>query len=269
MDIGKIISNSFKCPFKNLKQLAVLCILFVLPFVLPVGFMVDQQIVKILGIIAIIVFALFLPGYLLSVVRSGTMESPGIPILKPRNIIDTFKLIVLRIVYMIIPVLVFVIFALGFGSLSIDAISKFNFSSIISYFVIAAVIGLIVYVIFALLLIIAKARLAYTNSLVEALKIHKVVKDIRNIGLAKTIAWYLVIAILLGVISNILFIALMLVPFAVGIVIYVVIVIPIICIIYYYSLGLLYSNISEEKISDDDIDLEKFEKEIQRLKYGF
>lgn len=268
MDMDKIILNSFKCPFRNLKELAILCILFILLLVLPIGFIIGQEIVQILGVVAIIIFALLLPGYLLSVVRSGTMESSSIPLLKPRNIVDTFKLLVLRIIYMIIPVLVFLILVWVFGSLTIQSVFNLNFSSIISYFVIVCVICSIVYVIFVLLSIIAKARLAYTNSLREALKIHKVIKDIRNIGFAKTIVWFLVIEILLGFISGILFIALLFVHY-VGIVIYGVIVLPIILIIYYYSLGLLYSDISEEKISDDDLDLEKFEKEIKKLKYGF
>lgn len=71
-------------------------------------------------------------------------------------------------------------------------------------------------------------------------------------------------AILLGIVS-IACILLIFIPY-VGFLLYFCIAIPIILVIYYYSLGLLYSNIVDG--SGDDLDLDKFEKEIQRLKYG-
>ena len=41
---------------------------------------------------------------------------------------------------------------------------------------------------------------------------------------------------------------------------------PIIYLIYNYSLGLLYSDLSQDDETDDDLD--KFERELQYLKYG-
>ena len=42
--------------------------------------------------------------------------------------------------------------------------------------------------------------MANTNSLVEALKLNKVFKDIKQIGVGKFIGWYIVMVILIGLI---------------------------------------------------------------------
>ena len=123
------------------------------------------------------------------------------------------------------------------------------------------VVIVLTYLIFEFLLFFAKARLAYFNSLPEALKINKVIGDIRNIGIIKIIKWIIVMAVLMSVIS---FAAsfVMAIPY-VGFLIYIGIVIPIIESIANYSLGLVYSNIAE---NDDDLD--RIEREIKLLKYG-
>ena len=98
------------------------------------------------------------------------------------------------------------------------------------------------------------------NSLSEALKIHKVIGDIRNIGVVNIIKWLIVMAILMvafSVISS----WVMLIPY-VGFLIYLCIVIPILESIGNYSLGLLYSNIYTK---EDDLD--KLEREIESLKH--
>ena len=89
---------------------------------------------------------------------------------------------------------------------------------------------------------------------------HKVVGDIRTIGIGNIIAWLIFIGILLIVASYISSLV-MLIPY-VGFLIYMVIVIPTLESIGNYSLGLLYSN-----ITDKDASLEKFERESELLKY--
>ena len=59
----------------------------------------------------------------------------------------------------------------------------------------------------------------------------------------------------------------MFIPY-VGFIFYFVIVAPIITLVFYYSLGLLYSNSDDWDKSGDWADFEKFEKEIEYLKYG-
>ena len=268
MDLGQIISNSFTYPFKDLKRLVIVCVLFVFPLILPIGVICKSDIAIALGIIFLLVFILIIPGYTVAIVKNGISVSNELPSFKiGRSIVNTIKLILLRIVYMIIPVAVFLIslFVLV-GSFSTIFSADFNAISVISTFATVLIVSYIVYFVFEFLLIFARARLAYYDSLVEALKIHKVIRDIINIGIGRVIGWYIVMAILLGFISFIC-ILLLLIPY-IGLAIYVCIALPIMLIINYYSLGLLYSNIAKGNLKDDSgLDLDEFEREVQRLKY--
>jgi hypothetical protein len=114
-------------------------------------------------------------------------------------------------------------------------------SLFVATFGLALLAILITYLIFEFLLFFAKARLAYLNSLSEALKIHKVIMDIKNIGIVNIIKWIIVMAVLMVVIS-VVSSAVLVIPY-VGFLIYICIVIPIIESIGNYSLGMLYSNI--------------------------
>ena len=161
---------------------------------------------------------------------------------------------------MIVPALVFFIVLSTLGMLSIDMISNLRVLTFVLTAGLIFFIVLITYIIFEVLLFFAKARLAYLNSLTEALKIHKVVGDIRSIGIGNIILWLIFMAILL-VVASYLSSLVMLIPY-VGFLIYMVIVIPTLESIGNYSLGLLYSN-----IVDNDPNLDKFEREIELLKY--
>ena len=94
----------------------------------------------------------------------------------------------------------------------------------------------------------------------EALKINKVISDIRNIGIFNIIKWVILMIILIGVISVVTSVVLS-IPY-VGFLIYIGIVIPFVESIGNYSLGLVYSNIAE----NNDDDLKRLEREIEFLK---
>ena len=261
MEVGKIISNSLKYPFRNIKKLPILFLLFILAAIIPLGILFDNRYVTIFGVISFFLFILIVPGYLFSIVNIGVNESAVMPSLNfKKNIYDTLRLIVLRIAYMIVPALVFFIVLSTLGMLSIDMISNLRVLTFVLTAGLIFFIVLITYIIFEVLLFFAKARLAYLNSLTEALKIHKVVGDIRSIGIGNIILWLIFMAILL-VVASYLSSLVMLIPY-VGFLIYMVIVIPTLESIGNYSLGLLYSN-----IVDNDPNLDKFEREIELLKY--
>lgn len=261
MEVGKIISNSLKYPFRNIKKLPILFVLFILAAIIPLGILFDNRYVTIFGVISFFLFILIVPGYLFSIVNIGVNESAVMPSLNfKKNIYDTLRLIVLRIAYMIVPALVFFIVLSTLGMLSIDMISNLRFLTFVLTAGLIFFIVLITYIIFEVLLFFAKARLAYLNSLTEALKIHKVVGDIKSIGIGNIILWLIFMAILL-VVASYLSSLVMLIPY-VGFLIYMVIVIPTLESIGNYSLGLLYSN-----IVDNDPNLDKFEREIELLKY--
>lgn len=261
MNVGKIISNSLKYPFRNLKKLPILFILFILIALIPIGMVSDNRYVLILGIIAFFIFILIVPGYLLSIVNIGLNESSMFPSINfGKNIYDTIRLFLLRVVYMIVPVAVFFIVWSTMGASSVDMLAELKVHSFLLTIVLGFLAVLISYIIFEVLLFFAKARLAYFNSLSEALKIHKVIGDIKSIGVVNIIKWLVFMAILMVVVSYVSSLV-MLIPY-VGFIIYLGIVIPILESIGNYSLGLLYSNIADKESS-----LDKFEKELDYLKY--
>lgn len=256
MNIGKIISNSFKYPFRNIKKLPILFFLFFLFALVPIGLIFDNRYALILGAIAFFAFILIAPGYLLSIVNIGLNESAMFPSINfGMNIYDSLRLWILRIAYMIVPAAVFFIVLHTMGVSSIDMLSKIQISSFLLTAGLILIIVVGTYLIFEFLLFFAKARLAYFNSLSEALKIHKVVIDIKNIGIINIIKWIIVMAILMIVVSYVSSFV-MLIPY-VGFLIYMVIVIPILESIGNYSLGLIYSNIAR-----NEDNLVKFERRI-------
>lgn len=262
MNIGKIISNSLKYPFRNLKKLPILFILFILFSFIPIGVIYDNKYVLTIGAIAFFAFILIVPGYLLSIVNIGLNESSMFPSIDfGKNIYDTIRVLVLRIAYMIVPAAVFYVVLSTMGVSSIGMLADIKVHSFLLTLILMIFVVLITYVIFEILLFFAKARLAYFNSLSEALKVHKVVSDIRNIGIFNIIKWVIFMVILMIVVSYISS-WLMLIPY-VGFLIYLGIVIPILESIGNYSLGLLYSN-----IADNDNSLDKLESTIQSLEYN-
>lgn len=260
MDVGKIVSNSIKYPFRNIKKLPILFILFILVALIPIGMISDNRYVVILGSIAFFVFILVVPGYLLSFVQIGLNESSMFPSLSfAKNIYNTIRLLVLRIVYMIVPACVFLISLSTLGTSSIDMLMNLNIQGFILALGLALILVLITYILFEILLFFAKARLAYLDSLTEALKMNKVVGDIRNIGVKNIIKWLIIMAVLMVVVS-VVSSWVMMIPY-VGFLVYIGIVIPIMESIGNYSLGLLYSNIA------DNNDLDEFENELESFKY--
>ncbi|WP_292883605.1 DUF4013 domain-containing protein [Methanobrevibacter sp. UBA188] len=245
MDLSKIVSYSFKYPFRSIKKMLVICLFFILIAIIPIGLMINNDYVVAIGVIAFFLFVLFVPGYFLSIVRMGSTQSALLPSFNlVNNIYDSIRVIFLRMVYMIVPAAVFLIAFKLLSSSSRDLILEFflnlNF---------ALLLIILIYLVFEFLLFFAKARLAYFNSLPEALKINKVVGDIRRIGIFTIIKWAIVMLILL-VVAGFVSSFVMAIPY-VGFLIYVVVVIPILESIANYSLGLLYSNIA--KSYDDDL----------------
>ena len=243
MDLAKLVSNSFRYPFRNIKKLPIICILFILIAIIPIGMISDNNYITAIGVIAFFLFIMLVPGYFLSVVKLGSNQSSMLPSFNiVNNIYDSVRVLLLRIAYMIVPVCVFYIALTTLGPTSRDLLFNFKIPEFLATVGLVLVLLLIVYLIFEFLLFFAKARLAYLNSLKEALKINEVIGDIRNIGIVNIIKWAIVMAILLNVITFVTSFVIS-IPY-VGFLIYICIVIPVIESIANYSLGLLYSNIA-------------------------
>ena len=244
MDLLKIVSNSFKYPFRSIKKMLVICLFFILIAIIPIGMMINNDYVLAIGVVAFFLFILFVPGYFLSIVRMGSAQSAMLPSFNlVDNIYDSITVIFLRMVYMIVPATAFLIAFKILSSTSRDLIYNYKIIEFILTLNVSLFLIIIIYLIFEFLLFFAKARLAYFNSLSEALKVNKVIGDINRIGIFTIIKWLIVMAILLiavGFVSSFV----MSIPY-VGFLIYVVVVIPVLESIANYSLGLLYSNIAK------------------------
>ena len=223
MDLSQIVLNSFKYPFRNLKKLPIICLFFILIAIIPIGLLADNDLIVSIGVIAFFLFILLVPGYFVSVIKIGSAQSTMLPSFNLiNNIYDSIRVMLLRIVYMIVPATVFLIALKIFGPKSRELL----FSLRIPEFL--ATVGLV------LLLII----LIYF-----ALKINKVMGDIRRIGIFNIIKWLIVMLILLNVVTFVSSFIIS-IPY-VGFLIYICIVIPILESIANYSIGLLYSNIAK------------------------
>ena len=260
MDLKVLVSNSFKYPFRNIKKLPILFLFFILIAIIPIGLISNNDYVVAVGVIAFFLFILVVPGYFLSIVKLGSNQSAMLPSFNlVNNIYDSIRVLSLRIVYMIIPVAVFLLSLKTLGPISRDLIYNFRINEFLTIFGLLLLVIFIVYIIFECLLFFAKARLAYFNSLQEALKINKVIEDIRRIGIVNIIKWLIIMAILLNIVTfaSSFVIA---IPY-VGLLIYICIFIPTLESIANYSLGLLYSNIVQGYDNADIRDLKKIESQ--------
>lgn len=243
MDLSKIILNSIKYPFKNIAKLPIIFILFILIAIIPIGKLLNNNYMMLIGGIAFFVFILIVPGYFLNIIKIGSRESAMFPSLNlVNNIYDSIRVLVLRMVYMIVPVAMFFILLSTVAPASFNLLNDFKILSFLATFGLLLVIILVTYLIFEFLLFFAKARLAYYNSLSEALKVNKVIEDIRNIGIFNIIKWVvamIALAIVVSVVSSFV----ITIPY-VGILIDICVIVPIMESIASYSVGLLYSNIT-------------------------
>lgn len=243
MDLSKIIFNSIKYPFKNIAKLPIIFTLFILIAIIPIGKLLNNNYLMLIGGIAFFVFILIVPGYFLNIIKIGSRESAMFPSFNLVNdIYDSIRVLVLRMVYMIVPVAMFFILLSTVAPASFNLLNDFKILSFLATFGLLLVIILVTYLLFEFLLFFAKARLAYHNSLSEALKVNKVIEDIRNIGIFNIIKWVLAmiaLAIVVSVVSSFV----ITIPY-VGILIDICVIVPIMESIASYSVGLLYSNIT-------------------------
>ncbi len=248
MDLSKIVFNSLKYPFRNIAKLPIIFALFILMAIIPIGKLLDNNYMVVIGVIAFFIFILIVPGFFVDVIKKGSKESTMFPSLNLVNsIYDSIRVLILRMVYMLIPAFVFYVVLSTLGPAGINFIYDLQIHSFLATFGIIFLVILITYLIFEFLLFFAKARFAYLDSLSEALKVHEVIRDIKNIGIINIIKWMVVMAILMIVISLISSVV-MAIPY-VGVLIYICIVIPIMESISNYSLGMLYSNIDRNVLS--------------------
>ena len=157
MNLKKLVSNSFKYPFRNLKKLPIICILFILIAIFPIGLISDNNYIMAIGVIAFFLFILIVPGYFLSIVKVGSNQSAMMPSFNlVSNIYDSIRILFLRIVYMIVPAVVFLLALIVFGPTSRKLLYNYKILEFLATVGLVLLVILIIYFVFEFLLFFAK-----------------------------------------------------------------------------------------------------------------
>lgn len=277
MNIAEIFKDSLIYPTKDLGKLVALGALMVILVVLGIltsftiimGQSIASIILSVITIIAIIIIGLIYNGYSLSIIKE-TIEnrqiSENIDNLPDfnwvKNIIDGIKVLILKIIYMIIPLIVTIILAYVLGiftdvaminqylanSTNISLVS--NSSSIVflrqfnANLSLVQGIATILALIFSLFAIIAQARLAETSKLSSVIEFREIFDSITKIGWGNYIVWFILLIIILfiiGIIASLIVI----IPI-IGLIIYFLIVVPFLIIFASRATGLIYNEQNKE-----------------------
>ena len=146
MDLSKLVLNSFKYPFRNLKKLPILFLLFILIALVPLGMISNNNYVVAIGVIAFFLFILIVPGYFVSMVKLGSSQSAMMPSFDlVNNIYDSIRVLFLRIVYMIVPTAVFLLALTAFGPIIRDLIFNRKILEFLAAFGLVLLIIIITY----------------------------------------------------------------------------------------------------------------------------
>lgn len=142
-----------------------------------------------IGIVIFILILFLIDGYALDIIKYGIERSEASPSIDVvRQVLNGIKLFIVNVVYYIIPVLLTVI--IGFVSPDL-----------------AYILGLILFIIFALAEFMAECRLANSESLSDALSIGEAISDISRVGIVKllvTIVAIFVVAFVIGFIITLI-----------------------------------------------------------------
>lgn len=201
MNVGGIISDAVAYPFHNIKALLLYIVLSVIAALIA-GASIISIVVAFstkglggiafagLGIAEVLIFVLVLfliQGYALDIIKFGIErrdDGPGIDII--RQIANAIKLVIVDVVYYIVPVIITAILALFLRDWLIT------------------IIGIILFIVFALANFMAKCRLAKTDNLGDALAIGEAIGDISKVGIGKLLAVVILVAIILIIIAFII-----------------------------------------------------------------
>ena len=236
MSLGEIFSNSIRYPFGDITKFLIVGILAMLvslsQLIQYYGF--DNAGVLAIGGIISLLLAILLAGYSVSVIKRGINHSDEIPDIDPKkNFIDGLKSFVISIVYLIIPFLIMMV--IGFVTGVIGAsINQFT-----PAMAIIAVVGIILFLVFGLLEMVAISRFASSGVWGDALSLGAVWNDAKSIGIFKIIA-FLIVVLIIAVIASLIAGLLAVIPY-VGLLIGQILVGGFSVLFFGKAIGLLYS----------------------------
>lgn len=249
MNISEIFCNSFKYPFSDIKKFAIFGIIVVLA---TINLAIANSILQIIFNVVSFVAVILVWGYGLNVVKCGFKESNELPDFNFKiNFVNGLKLFVLQCCYYIVPLILVYITAYfsGFLQALVDLANSYfetgvySFSNVfLTSMTITIIVAIVLFIVFALFANIGMARLAKYDDIFEGINISKVFKDLKKIGIAKTIGW-LIVLVIIGFILMLIGVGISIVIPVVGSIIASFIVISYLYLFYYRCVGLLYSNI--------------------------
>lgn len=258
MDLIEIIKDSVKYPFSDIKTLLIIGVIFLIMSICgSIGGIIDNDAVAIVGAIISFILLLIITGYSLDVLEFAIELNDSMPSLDIKNnIINGIKLIIVNIVYFIIPSIILIIVALISGGYAVASLSNINITNpanpteVISAIMtpemiyaigVIIVVAIILYIIFGLLALMGQARLAKTGDIGNAVSFSQSYRDLRTIGVGKTIALFILLMIVIFVILLIMMIILI-IPIL-GAILVALLGDAIIMFIQYRAYGLLYSEV--------------------------
>ena len=198
MSISEMFSDALAYPFNNIKALLLYVVLGIIVALLGGATIVDFAVafttkgvggaaLAVLGIVGVILFVLvvfLVEGYALDIIKYGIerrSDGPGIDF--GRQVSNAIKLVVVSIVYYVVPAIITLILSLFLRDWLI------------------AVIGVILFIVFALANFMAKCRLAKTDNLGDALAIGEAIGDISRVGIGNLLITVIVVFVILMIIS--------------------------------------------------------------------
>lgn len=269
MNLIENIKSSFKYPFSNIKQWAILSILFIIGnLIILCGldarylgvdllYHIVEPNIDIFTIISIIV-SIYVLGYCISILKKSIEKSDEMPDFNIKNnFINGLKHIIISFVYLIIPILIFfgLAYLMNVTNYAFDlqtfSFMKLTFNETTNYIetsmqtatptlnvIITLIISFIIFLIFAILEIIGLCRLAKTDSLKESFNFKAISEEFKEISVRLLIGIIIVsiISIVLGMIFSIFNLS-----FAAGIIIS-IIGYAYLTILNYRFIGLLYNS---------------------------
>lgn len=258
MDISEIIKDSFAYPLIDKRQFGLIFLVFLLVGVIICGSIVSFAYLSgirqagfgitlfVLALIVSLIALLFLGGYQLSIIAVACERDDEMPAFNPvKNIKDGLKVLLIYIVFSIINSLVSFIFVSS------------SFALLVTGEMAAVVIAIVLYVILLVVSILINwtfamsvCRLAYYDSMDEALKLRKAFNDLRTVGILKMLVYVIVMGIIIALIAAVMIlVALTLIHSLSNIIVPMIVIIVAFAVSSYIfvvnsrALGLLYSNI--------------------------
>lgn len=191
MDISDIMSDALVYPFQNIKALLIYVILGIIAGV-AIGGTLSAVVAStaannvlatigsgIIGIIITLIIGFVISGFQLDIIKFGINRDPGSPGIDfLRQFVNGVKLFVVNIVYFLIPIIIGSILAVIFQHW------------------LSGLITAIITIIFALAAFMGQCRLAKTEDLANALAIGDAIGDISRVGIAKLLAFIIVVFVI-------------------------------------------------------------------------